>query len=81
MKTFEEKMKRLEEITKVLENNEESMDNSLKLFEEGLTLTKELEVQLKNYQKKINELIEVGSNEVQWLLFKIVRWYRNFKCF
>ena len=62
MKTFEEKMKRLEEITKLLERNEVSLDESIKLFEEGLKLSGELDTQLKTYQQKIIDLSEIGEN-------------------
>ena len=63
MKTFEEKMNRLEEITRVLEKNEVSLDESIKLFEEGLKLSEELDTQLKTYQQKIIDLTEKGDNE------------------
>ena len=37
-KTFEESMQRLEEIVSLLETNEQSLDETVKIFEEGLTL-------------------------------------------
>ena len=40
-KNFEEKLKRLEEISNILESEEVSMDESLALFEEGVSLSKE----------------------------------------
>lgn len=63
MITFEEKMKRLEQITKILERNEVTLDESIKLFEEGLKLSEELDSQLKTYQTKIIELSEKGTSE------------------
>ena len=36
--TFEEAMKRLEEITAVIQKNECTLDEGLKLYEEGLKL-------------------------------------------
>ena len=36
--TFENAMQRLEEIVSLLEKNEASLDDSLKLFEEGVSL-------------------------------------------
>lgn len=56
MKTFEEKMNRLDTITNLLEKNEVTIDESIKLFEEGLKLTDELDKQLKGYELKIEEL-------------------------
>ena len=41
-KTFEQAMARLEEIVSLLEKNEESLDETIKLFEEGLKLAKEM---------------------------------------
>ena len=38
--TFEDAMMRLEEITKKLENGAASLDDSLKLFEEGVMLVR-----------------------------------------
>ena len=49
-------MQRLEEIVKILENNEKDLDESLKLFEEGLKISDELSEQLKGYEEKIDEL-------------------------
>ena len=36
--TFEEAMERLEEITRILESGSEGLDQSLKLYEEGVSL-------------------------------------------
>ena len=41
--TFENAMKRLEEIVNALESGQVSLDDSLKLFEEGIKLSKTLE--------------------------------------
>ncbi len=55
---FEDKLKRLEEISEQLENEEVSMDDSIKLFEEGVSLSKECMLSLKNAELKITELKE-----------------------
>ena len=56
MKTFEEKMQRLEEIVNLLDSDKTSLDDSIKLYEEGLGLTKELEKQLKSFEEKIEKI-------------------------
>ena len=38
--TFEQAMKRLEEIIKELEDNQTSLENSVELFQEGIKLSK-----------------------------------------
>ena len=67
MKTFEEKMQRLEEIVNLLDSDKTSLDDSIKLYEEGLGLTKELEKQLKSFEEKIENI----RKENEWKLWKI----------
>ncbi|MCH8326175.1 MAG: exodeoxyribonuclease VII small subunit [Bacteroidetes bacterium] len=55
---FEDKLKRLEEISDILENEEVSMNDSIKLFEEGVSLSKECMLSLKRAELKITELKE-----------------------
>lgn len=54
--TYEKAIVRLEEIVSALEKNEVSLDESLKLFEEGTKLTAFCAEKLKNAQQKITEL-------------------------
>lgn len=54
--TFEEAMNRLDEIVSKLERNDASLDETIKLFEEGLGLVKHCDCQLKDFELKINEL-------------------------
>ncbi|RRC94216.1 exodeoxyribonuclease VII small subunit [Erysipelotrichaceae bacterium OH741_COT-311] len=54
---FEASMNRLEEIVSLLQNNEVGLENSLKLFEEGLSLIKTLDRDLKKYEDKVSKLI------------------------
>ena len=61
MAKFEDRMKRLEEIVTILEKSDEDLDKSLKLFEEGLQLSKQLKDELKEYEKKIEELTKDDS--------------------
>jgi exodeoxyribonuclease VII small subunit len=56
--TFEQAMKRLEEIVNALENGSVSLDDSLKLFEEGIKLSKYCENELKNIENKASKILE-----------------------
>ena len=58
-KTFEEKLNRLNEIVDKVENETLPIEESLKLYEEGNALIKELEATLKDAQKKIGKYSEV----------------------
>ncbi len=54
--TYEAAISRLEEIVNLLEKNEISLDESIKLFEEGIELTAYCSNTLKNAQQKITTL-------------------------
>lgn len=56
--TYEKAIERLEEIVKVLEKNEVSLDESMKLFEEGTKLTSFCAGKLKKAEQKITELVK-----------------------
>lgn len=51
--TYEKAMTRLEEIVSLLEKNDVSLDDSIKLFEEGTRLTDFCSEKLKNAKAKI----------------------------
>lgn len=51
--TYEKAMNRLEEIVSLLEKNDVSLDDSVKLFEEGTRLTAFCSEKLKNAKAKI----------------------------
>lgn len=55
-KTYEEAMARLQEIVTKLESGEESLESSMKLFEEGAKLSAWCYQQLNNAEQKITEL-------------------------
>ncbi len=62
-KNFEASMRRLNEIVSALEKNESSLEESITLFEEGLALVKECDLQLKGFEQKVQELMKTyGSN-------------------
>ena len=60
--TYEKAVKRLEEIVNLLEKNEASLDESMKLFQEGVTLANECKQYLKEYKGKL-EIIKEEINE------------------
>lgn len=60
---FEQAMKRLTEITKLLEGEELPLDDAIKLFEEGLDLSSKCQKRLDLYEERVNELMESHSNE------------------
>lgn len=53
---FEDKLARLEEITNSLENSEIGLEDSIKLFEEGVKLSKECLTVLEKAELKVNTL-------------------------
>ncbi len=55
--SFEEKMKRVEEISAALESGEVGIDESIDLFSEGAKLIKELNLYLDDAEKRVNEII------------------------
>lgn len=57
-KTFEELMETLEEITNKLEKEQISLDDSVKLFEEGMNISKECNKKLEEAEKRITMLVE-----------------------
>ena len=61
--SFEKQMNRLEEIVDTIEKGEVSLDESIKLYEEGLKLSKGLKKQLKSFEDKINELSKENDDE------------------
>ena len=61
--TFEKAMKRLEEIVNALENGTVSLDDSLKLFEEGIKLSKYCENELKNIENKASKILMDSKEE------------------
>ena len=63
--SFETAMERLEEIISQLENSEQPLDNSLTLFEEGVSLIKFCNEKLENVEKSINLLINNDGELVE----------------
>lgn len=59
---FEEALKRLEEIVKILEKGETSLDDSISLFEEGMSLKDFCEKKLASCERKIKIISEEQRN-------------------
>ena len=60
-KTFEESMARLEEIVELLEDSDLALDKKIKLFEEGLKLTKECNDTLKGYEEEVDKIVKENN--------------------
>ena len=58
---FEDSMKDLELIVDKLEKGEQNLEKSLQLFEEGVEISKKLNDQLKNAEKKVSELMNTSK--------------------
>ena len=61
--TFEQAMTRLEQIVATLESGRCTLDDSLKLFEEGTKLTAYCAEQIKSAEQKIVKLTAVESGD------------------
>ncbi len=62
--SFEKQLARLEEIVQKLEEEQTDLDASVKLFEEGITLSKELAQKLETVKFKVSELKKKGAELV-----------------
>lgn len=61
--SFETAMKKLEEIVDKLENGSESLESSLKLFEEGSALTAFCYDKLQNAEQKVKQISALEGAE------------------
>lgn len=68
--SFEEAMKKLEEIAKQLEQNDLDLDKAVEKFEEGMKLSKKCSEILENAEKKITILINDGKDNLTEEEFK-----------
>ncbi len=59
---FEKKLNRLEKIVEKMEEGELSLDQSLKIFEEGIRLSRECHDQLDQAEQKVQTLLEVSES-------------------
>lgn len=58
---FEKKLGRLEDIVEKMETGELTLEDSLKLFEEGVKLSRECNVQLNEAEQKVKLLLGVDA--------------------
>ena len=63
---FEEAMKELEETVKQLESGETSLEDSMALFEKGVSLTRTCKKLLNEAQLKVTKLIAENDSEVEF---------------
>lgn len=59
---FEKKLTRLEDIVEKMESGDLALEESLKLFEEGIRLSRECNVQLSDAEQKVKVLLGVGAD-------------------
>ena len=64
-KSFEEAIARLEQIIELLEKGELSLEENLKLFEEGIALARHCRNRLDEAQGKVEILLGVEEGEVK----------------
>ena len=64
-KSFEEALVRLEEIIRKLENGELSLEESLKLFEEGIALARHCNLKLDEAQGKVEMLLGIEDGVIR----------------
>ena len=61
-KNFENALKRLEQISDLLENEETPLEESIKLFEEGIELKEFCEEKLKSAKIKIDKIVKKNKS-------------------
>lgn len=59
---FEKKLKRLEEIVQKMEKGELPLEDSLKLFEEGVKLSRECHLKLNEAESQVKVLVGFDEN-------------------
>ena len=71
---FEESILRLEQIVQALENGDIDLDESLKLFEEGIKLTKSCQKMLDDAEKKVSVLMSDENGKIKKEEFNNEEW-------
>lgn len=61
--SFETALKKLEEVVEKLESGEVSLDQSLKLFEQGITLVRQCSKRLDEVERKVQVLVSDEQGE------------------
>jgi exodeoxyribonuclease VII small subunit len=68
---FERSLGRLEEVVKRLESADLSLDEAMKLFEEGVTLSRECQKQLEEAEGRIEILLKKAGGKIEAQPFDI----------
>ncbi len=63
--TFEVSLQRLEEIVRDLEGGEKGLEDSLKLFEDGISLSRGLTARLEDVKKRVEVLTKEGKDKLK----------------
>lgn len=63
--TYEESITRLREIVDLLEGGETTLEESMKLFEEGVKLSSSCYTILKKAEQKITQLTDLEGEEIK----------------
>lgn len=58
---FEKKLTRLEDIVAKMESNEQSLEESIKLFEEGVKLSQACHKELEQAEQKVQVLLSIDD--------------------
>jgi len=66
---FENAIERLEQVINKLESGELGLDESIKVFEEGVELSKKCHKKLKEAEAKVKQLIKTENGEFELDLF------------
>jgi exodeoxyribonuclease VII small subunit len=61
--SFEDSLNKLEKIVEQMESGELKLEDSLKLFEEGMKLTKECNTRLNEIEKKVKQLLKTARSK------------------
>lgn len=69
--TFEKSLEELEQVVRQLEDGEKGLDESLAVFEKGVTLAKQLARQLEEAKTKVEVLTKEGGKVLKKELEKL----------
>ncbi len=66
---FEKSLARLEEVVRRLENANLTLDDAMKLFEEGVTLTRDCQKQLEEAEGRVEILLKKADGKISAVPF------------
>ncbi|RKY02421.1 exodeoxyribonuclease VII small subunit [Candidatus Poribacteria bacterium] len=68
--TFEEALKRLEEIVEALESEELPLEKALEMFEEGIRMSRICSEILRKAELKVEELVKESDGTIRFVPFR-----------